>query len=517
MSLPPGLSALFNLRPERAADFLAAKGLRLSGPYWALDGPAHARNFTVARLAKLEVLADIRDAVQAALDGGKTERWFRAHLESALREKGWWGPRVEVDPDTLEARIVQQGSRRRLQTIYRTNLQSAYMAGRHAQALEQSARAPYAQYLAVRDSRTRPAHAALHGKVFRLDSPEWAVVSPPNGYNCRCRARYLSGRALDRRGLKPEEDVRILERPPPGRTPLDPLTGETPARWVQRGVSVPDPLRPGERAILWADPGWDHLPGSDGAERALVDKLLQRATALGDGMREVVVRGLATAAASAATPPIHAAAAAARADCVEFGRAHRRERLIFLDEPTGRELAREDGAGDFVNFTPEMIRLAVDPASRIRIVHNHPSSMPLSPQDLGLLAKPGVSVVEAAGHAGLPAGQAGSVYRVTADRAGFAARSRGAYAGAVGDAMWAASDSIAPVLWPEVRSGALTPREAGQIHFHALALAMERAGLLRYEAILNAGDARLMAGHVDAIESAVVAAANAASTWLHPL
>ena len=287
--MSPDLAALFRLRPDRAADYLLAKGLKLTGPYWELDGPAHSRVFTVAHLAKLDVLADIKAAVQVAIDQGKTEKWFKDQLIEVLQRKGWWGKAVVVDPTTLEAKLVQQGSLRRLQTIYRTNLQSAYMAGRHRQALEQADRAPFAQYLAVRDAKTRPGHAALHGQVFRLDSPAWAVIAPPNGYNGRCRARYLSVRELAARGLKPADDVRVLERPPPGNRPVDPLTGETPARWTQRGVSVPDPLNPGQRLTLWADPNWDHLPGTDGIERALVDKLMATAAELSDGIREAVI------------------------------------------------------------------------------------------------------------------------------------------------------------------------------------------------------------------------------------
>ena len=290
--MSPDLASLFRLRPDRAADYLLAKGLKLTGPYWELDGPAHSRLFTVANLAKLDVLQDIKDALQQAIDRGETEQWFQTNLEDVLRAKGWWGKGVVVDPDTLEARVIQQGSLRRLQTIYRTNLQSAYMAGRLRQAQEQADRAPWAQYLAIRDAKTRPGHAALHGQVFRLDSPAWAVIAPPNGYNCRCRARYLSDRELAARGLKPAQDVRLLEREPPGKRPVNPLTGETPARWLQRGVSVPDPLNPHERLTLWADPNWDHLPGSDGAERMLVDKLMARAEQLGDGIRQAVVDDL---------------------------------------------------------------------------------------------------------------------------------------------------------------------------------------------------------------------------------
>lgn len=274
-----GLAALFRLRPDRAADYLAAKGFRLSGPYWEMDGPQHSHLFTVANLAKMDVLQDIRSAVQKALDEGLTEKWFGDQLVDVLKRKGWWGGK--------------DGSLRRLQTIYRTNLQTAYMAGRHQQALEQADRRPWAQYIAVLDQRTRPAHAALHGHVFRIDSPAWSVVAPSNSYNCRCRARYLSDRDLEKRGLNPAGDIQILEREPPGKMPVNPRTGATPQRWVQRGVSVPSKTKPGERDILWADPGWDNIPGSDGAERALVDRLMAKATDLGDGVRMAVMAMLA--------------------------------------------------------------------------------------------------------------------------------------------------------------------------------------------------------------------------------
>ncbi len=274
-----GLAALFRLRPERAADYLAAKGFKLSGPYWEMDGPQHSHLFTVANLAKMDILQDIRGAVQQALDEGQTEKWFDKQLVDVLKAKGWWGGK--------------DGSLRRLKTIYRTNLQTAYMTGRHRQAMEQADRRPWAQYLAVMDQRTRPAHAALHGHVFRIDSPAWQVASPPNGYLCRCRARYLSDEDLRKRGLKPAEDIQILEREPPGKMPVNPLTGDTPQRWIQRGVSVPSKTNPGERDILWADPGWDNIPGSDGAERMLVDRLMAKATDLGDGVRMAVQGGFA--------------------------------------------------------------------------------------------------------------------------------------------------------------------------------------------------------------------------------
>jgi hypothetical protein len=39
------------------------------------------------------------------------------------------------------------------------------------------------------DSHVRPAHRALHGKIFRLDDP--AAPVPPIDFGCRCAMRYV--------------------------------------------------------------------------------------------------------------------------------------------------------------------------------------------------------------------------------------------------------------------------------------------------------------------------------------
>lgn len=263
---PDVLRLLFQLPPAQALDYLQAKGYRVTWNWWEMVREAHTVAFTVAKLARLDILQDIRAAVEQALAEGQTERWFRDRLEDVLRRKGWWGKQVRIDPETGQAQLYQAGSYRRLQTIYRTNLQTAYMAGRQKQFDAERSRAPYVQYLAVLDSRTRPEHAALHGKVFRLDDPAWDIIAPPNGFNCRCRARNLSAREVKARGLQVEEDVQIHTRTP-DRPPRDPLTGET-LKITQRGISIPDPWRPGERIWFWPDLGWDYNPG-----RSMLQKL----------------------------------------------------------------------------------------------------------------------------------------------------------------------------------------------------------------------------------------------------
>lgn len=102
-----------------------------------------------------------------------------------------------ADPKTGE----HFGTPRRLNTIYRTNMQQAYSAARYQRYMDNVDNRPYWQYSAVGDQRTRPAHQALQGKIYRYDDPFWATFYPPNGFNCRCTVIALSERDLKRKGI----------------------------------------------------------------------------------------------------------------------------------------------------------------------------------------------------------------------------------------------------------------------------------------------------------------------------
>ena len=93
------------------------------------------------------------------------------------------------------------GSPYRVRTIVRTNIQTAYSAGRYRRQREVMAARPYWQYSAVLDASTRPSHRELDDKVFRADDPIWQRIYPPNGFNCRCRVRALSEQQVRTRGL----------------------------------------------------------------------------------------------------------------------------------------------------------------------------------------------------------------------------------------------------------------------------------------------------------------------------
>jgi SPP1 gp7 family putative phage head morphogenesis protein len=156
--------------------------------------------FTVAKATSLDVLRAIRDQVSKAVGDGQTFESFKRNLKPQLQALGWWGKQEVLDADTGELTAVQLGSDRRLRTIFQTNVQTAYMAGRFQRLVGNAGDRPFWMYVAVMDGRTRPAHAALNGKVFRWDDPIWKVIFPPNGWGCRCRVRALTAAEVEQMG-----------------------------------------------------------------------------------------------------------------------------------------------------------------------------------------------------------------------------------------------------------------------------------------------------------------------------
>lgn len=247
------LKSTFNRPPEAAQKYLQGKGYAITESWRDLPAEAHARAFTVARAARLEVLQSIREELQRAMDDGLPFQAFKQNLKPRLQAMGWWGKAIdketgEISPYPGTGRPIELGSPRRLETIYRTNMQTAYMAGRWKRFEAQAKRAPYVQYIAVMDDRTRPSHAELHQRVFRIDDPIWAHIAPPNGFNCRCRARNLTERDLKRYGLEVSNSDGYLKQ-----EEVEDRQGKPITRTVVR--------LPGMSRAFSPDIGWDYNPG----------------------------------------------------------------------------------------------------------------------------------------------------------------------------------------------------------------------------------------------------------------
>lgn len=186
------IQAIFNMTPEAAIAYLKQKRVDVSWDWQDMLDDAHVSAFTIAKSAGLDVANDIYQAVVKATENGQTFKDFERELRPVLENKGWWGKKDVPNPDTGEMQTATLGTPYRLKTIYLTNLQSAYMAGRYAEMTAAKDTHPYWQYVAINDKRTRETHRKLHGRVYAADDAVWGSLYPPLDYRCRCRVRPLS-------------------------------------------------------------------------------------------------------------------------------------------------------------------------------------------------------------------------------------------------------------------------------------------------------------------------------------
>ncbi len=221
------------LPPEEAIDFFRKKGYTTTFDHREMMGEAHAYSFTVAKAMQRDVLQDIRAAMDTAIANGQTLDQFRRNLKPVLQEKGWWGTKPMVDPQTGEEREVRLGSSRRLRTIFETNMRSAYAAGRWDQVQRTKKTFPYLRYITVHDSKVRAEHKNWHNVVKPVDDPFWDKHYPPNGWGCRCSVQQVGEEDLKRLGLT------VTDYDPVGmpRNYVNTRTGEM--------TSVPQGITPG--------------------------------------------------------------------------------------------------------------------------------------------------------------------------------------------------------------------------------------------------------------------------------
>lgn len=194
----PDLSVAFGMPPEAALAYFRSKGYAIGWDWREVWQQAHAKAFTVAGVMKVDALQAIRGRLDQAIEKGETLEQWKRKLVPELEKLGLWGRHKLLNDETGEVKTLSPW---RLQNTFRTNVQSAYMAGRYQEQVATAAARPWWQYLAVMDSSTRPSHAALHNRVFRWDDPIWRYIYPMNGFGCRCRVRARTDGELQRSGL----------------------------------------------------------------------------------------------------------------------------------------------------------------------------------------------------------------------------------------------------------------------------------------------------------------------------
>ncbi len=258
---PEEITMVFGLPPAEAIAFFEKKGFVISWDWKDVWKHANVNAATIAKMTRLDLLQDTYAALEDNLKNGGSFYSFQRQIRPIMQAKGWWGSVEQTNRKTGEIRTVNYGSTYRLETIYETNLQVAYMAGRYQGLLAAKSTSPWWEYSAIMDSRTRPAHASLNGRVFRHDDPFWGAWYPPNGFRCRCRVIPRSNVEYDRgdfetsNGTGRMQTVETTIKRRDGTTERVQTTGYLDATGK----------------VLRPDLGWDYNPG---AERNRLDKML---------------------------------------------------------------------------------------------------------------------------------------------------------------------------------------------------------------------------------------------------
>jgi SPP1 gp7 family putative phage head morphogenesis protein len=152
------VSISLDLTPESALKFFREKAFWISG------------------IENDRLLKAVQASLDDALASGKTWDEWKAEANQLFDQ-------FRVEPLTPA----------QLHTVYRTNLFSAYSSAQLDQIQQMPDRFPLWRYVAILDSVTRPSHAALNDKIFRVGEGPY----PPIDYNCRCSGQHIHKYEVD--------------------------------------------------------------------------------------------------------------------------------------------------------------------------------------------------------------------------------------------------------------------------------------------------------------------------------
>jgi len=153
-----------------------------------LDAAAQSHAFKVAGVADARLVQETFDAIDRAVENGTTFKDFKVDVGAKL-EEAWGG---EDAP--------------RLETVFRTNVMTAYNDGRDAifDHPEVKKARPFRRFDAVGDSRDCPICEPLDGTILPADDPFWERHKLPLHPNCRCESVALSPEEADDEGVDDE-------------------------------------------------------------------------------------------------------------------------------------------------------------------------------------------------------------------------------------------------------------------------------------------------------------------------
>lgn len=198
----------------------------------------HAVAFTVAKIAKLDLLRSMQTSIGDVIRNGGTFEEWKSGIMPELQKAGWWGAVSNRELTGTDDTIIVNN--RRLRTIYNTNVRMSMASGHWQRIQRQKDVMPYLRYLPSSSEHKRPLHMSWYGILLPVDHPFWQTHFPPNGWGCKCHFEQVTERRMKRMGwtVTPDSDL------PRAAREFFPAAGGS--------IMVPDGI----------DPGFSYNPGT---------------------------------------------------------------------------------------------------------------------------------------------------------------------------------------------------------------------------------------------------------------
>lgn len=188
--------------PNEAAEaYIRGKAVADPKNFGALPDQLKQRAFTVAGIEQMDVLRQLRDKIAELPKGAN---WDNVKKDLARELTPFIG--------SGDAKADENAAKARADFMLRTHGFQAYAVSRHQQHMSVSKDFPYWKYETVGDSRVRPGHAALDGKVLRADDPWWKTHYPPWDWGCRCIVVALDEEDAMEIGISEQSDMPTSEQ-----------------------------------------------------------------------------------------------------------------------------------------------------------------------------------------------------------------------------------------------------------------------------------------------------------------
>lgn len=174
----------FNMKFNEAINYFVKKAPIL---YEKLDDiiiSAKDTYFYIKRSTELEATKRVLESLKKTLENGGTYQEWKQDIsditdKAGLGEDGWYS-----------------------HLVYRQNMVNAYQSGRYEQQMEDDEYFSYLLLDGVEDERQTDFCRTYSGKVYKKSDPIWALIYPPNHFNCRSSVIELGADKIKELGLE---------------------------------------------------------------------------------------------------------------------------------------------------------------------------------------------------------------------------------------------------------------------------------------------------------------------------